>query len=120
MADCNDCRELPPECPAVSPGQTKCNRDRVNNVWIEGPDPATGEGVCLLDTMSECQVIYVLERDERARADLIRVTDDARLQELARIIRRLSTVETSDAEMKGQNSYCPFYSAFKGQPPFAQ
>jgi len=70
--------------------------------------------------MSDCQVIYVLERDERARADLIRVTDDAHLLNLANTIPRLPTIETSDAEMKGQNSYSPFYSVFRGQPPFAQ
>lgn len=125
MADCpqdpNECRALPPECPTTTAPATKCNGDRTNNVWIDGGNPETGEGgVCLLDTLQECQVIWIIERDERARADLLRVTDDERLLELGNTIARLPTINSSDAQMKGQNSYVPFYSVFKGQPPFAQ
>lgn len=124
MADPCDCTP-DPNCQALDPGcgaaTTKCNRDRTNNVWVEGGNPETGEGgVCLLDTVTECQVIWILERDERARDDLLRVTDDPRLLELASTIARLPTNE-DPAPVKGMtNTDVPFYSAFRGQPPFAQ
>ncbi len=60
------------------PFRTKCDRDTTNNVWLERGTPGA-IGICLLDTMTEEQVIYTLERDERARADLLRVTSDSRL-----------------------------------------
>jgi hypothetical protein len=100
---------------------TRCNRDRVNNVWIEGGNPETGEGgVCLLDNMTDQQIIWIIERDERAREDLIRVTDDVHLQEIARSIARLPTRDDPEPVRGMTNTSVPFYSAFGGRPPFAQ
>jgi hypothetical protein len=102
---------------------TKCNRDRVNNVWLEGANEDGEGGVCLLDTMSEDQVIYVLQRDEVARADLLRVTSDARLLELATIVSSLSKEQGGDQLQKMINrssESIPFYSIFRGRPPVAR
>ena len=120
MADCDsNCKQLEPGCGAPPP--TKCNKDRTHNMWVEGGNPETGEGgVCLLDTVTEEQVIWIIERDERARADLLRVTDDPRLLELGNTIARLPTDEDPKPCAGMTNTNIPFYSAFKGNPPFAQ
>lgn len=112
---------IDPECPLPT---TKCDRDKVNNVWVEGHDPEKGvPGICLLDTMEEYQVINVLQRNERARQDLKRVTSDARLLELAEKIPRLSETNTDDDLQKDHGNTTnagPFYTVFRGQPPFSQ
>jgi len=111
-----------PECPP--PPCTKCDRDKTNNVWVEGHDPEKGvPGICLLDTLEDYQVIDVLQRDERARQDLLRVTSDPHLLDLAVKIPRFPTTEEGDELQKdfgNTTSASPFYSIFRGQPPFAQ
>jgi hypothetical protein len=119
----SDCDEKDP-CVCAGPRTTFCDRDRTNNVWVECPDPLTGEGgVCLLDNLTENQLDWILERDERARADLKRVTSDTWLLNKAETVPRLSTVEEMDSiqtSMGRQKDTIPFYSAFAGKPPFAQ
>lgn len=103
---------------------TYCNNDRVDNVWIEGGNRETGEGgVCLLDNMTRDQVVYCVERDEIARRDLKRVTHDPELLEIASDTPRLDTREPMDVEqVQGSNNTDagPYYTAFRGQPPYAQ
>jgi len=75
--------------------------------------------------MTEEQVIYVIERDQKARIDLTKVTDDPRLLELARTVEPLPTQEEMDMHQKWFNrtdapASIPFYAIFRGQPPFAQ
>jgi len=116
------------ECP--TPPTTKCDRyvPGSKNVWVErgnSPNDVNAPGVCMLDTMTEEQVIYSLERDEQARADLLQITSDPHLLELAKTIPRLPTVEQTDVEQAELNQpnnsgSIPFYSIFRGQPPFAQ
>jgi hypothetical protein len=121
MSKCDDgCDQTPVTC--ETPRTTYCDRDRKNNVWIEGGDPATGEGgVCLLDNMHREQVVYILERDEIARRDLARVTSDPELQEMALTVPRLATKEEADTiQEKANANTMPFYTAFAGRPPFAQ
>lgn len=102
---------------------TLCNLDRTNNVWVEGANENGEGGVCLLDTMNESQVIYVLQRDEKARADLRRVTSDPDLLTLADTVPRLTTDRTGDVLQSGLNrnaASIPFYSVFRGRPPTAR
>ena len=129
---CN-CHQTPCQCPSepVDPIDpctpkpcTKCDREWYGNVWVERGDPSA-VGICMLDTMTEEQVIHVLERDDKARADLLRVTSDPRLLELARIIPRLPETEEMDRDQTQGNrnstpASTPFYALFRGQPPFAQ
>jgi hypothetical protein len=97
-------------------------------MWVERgdtPNDVNAIGICLLDTMSDAQVIYTIEHDEAAREDLLRVTTDPRLIELATTVPRLPVVEEVDAEQAVNNrtnepSAIPFYAVFRGQPPFAQ
>jgi len=117
---------LPPGCEPQH--KSRCNGDRKNNVWVErGPGANDGNciGICLLDTMTEDQVIFAVERDDRARADLLRVTTDARLLQIARETPRLPVTEEADNIQTRMNrnhaaASTPFYSIFRGQPPFSQ
>ena len=122
MSSCNDTTTTTDDTTTTT---TLCDRDRVNNVWIEGvTDPETGEGgICLLDTMTEAQIINSLERDEVARADLLRVTSNERLLELAAETPRLQTEEPEDQLQRETNKHSesiPYYSQFRGNPPFNQ
>jgi len=101
---------------------TACDRDRKNNVWVEGPVDSNGQGgICLLDTLCEQQVVDVLQRDDRARADLVRVTSHPRLLELAATVPHLPKTNDGDVLQKEMNqNTIPFYAIFRGQPPFAQ
>lgn len=111
-------------CPPPPRPRTYCDRDRKNNVWVEGMVDEDGNGgICLLDTMDRGQVISVLECDDVARADLKRVTSDPCLLDLAETVVRLPTEEDVDKlqrELGRQADSIPFYSVFRGQPPFAQ
>ena len=111
-------------CPPPPRPKTFCDRDRKNNVWVEGVVDENGVGgICLLDNLDRGQVISILECDEVARADLKRVTSDPCLLELADTIQRLPTEEEGDKlqrELGRQADSIPFYSIFRGQPPFAQ
>ena len=130
------CNQNPCICPSPAPC-TRCDRymPGTPNVWVEKASSGTGlvgpdavenvPGICMLDTMTDAQVIYILERDEKARADLQTVTSDLHLLELARTVPRLPVVEEADAEQALLNrpnepAQNPFYAIFRGQPPFAQ
>ncbi len=106
------------------------------NVWVERADVSadlfatatpdyTRTGICALDTLAESQVIHILERDDKARADLLKVTSNPRLRKLALTVPKAPTQELVDAEQLNQNrpnepSSIPFYAVFRGQPPFPQ
>jgi len=123
-ASLGDSLNTVPECSTEGEVCTFCDGDRIHNVWIEGGDPETGEGgACLLDTMDRDEIIYVLQRDERSRADLRRVTTNPELLAMADEIPRLPTAECGDQLQSSTNqnsNSIPFYSIFRGQPPFAQ
>lgn len=112
-------------CTCDEPVPCKCDGDRTNNLWVEGGDPSKGTGICLLDTLTLPQVVYSLQHNPRAAADLLRVTSDPTLRELAITVPLLSTVNETDAEQAELNRHdeagaIPFYAIFRGQPPFAQ
>jgi hypothetical protein len=82
-------------------------------------------GICLLDTLTEAQVIFSVERNDVARADLLRVTTDPRLREIAETTPRLPVTEQDDEIQNDVNrnntaASIPFYAIFRGQPPFSQ
>lgn len=116
------------ECPPAP--TTKCDRyvPGTKNVWVErgnSPNDVNAIGVCMLDTMCDAEIIHSIERDDQARTDLLKITSDPHLLELARTIPRLPTVEMTDAEQAQVNQpnnsgSIPFYSIFRGQPPFPQ
>ena len=121
MSDCS-CGLTPCEC-SQRPC-TYCDRDRKDNVWVEGVVDENGQGgICMLDTMTEDQIVNVLQRNDRARADLLRVTSDPCLLSLAQNVQRLPTTEPMDqlqSEVNRSKDSIPFYSVFQGRFPFAQ
>lgn len=121
------CNCSPCTCCCLGPAVpcTNCDRDRKNNVWVEGVTDENGNGgICMLDTMTRAQIVGVLEVNERARADLLRVTSNPELLHLASIVKRLPTQEEGDklqTEMNNNKGTIPFYSVFRGIAfPFAQ
>lgn len=97
---------------------TYCDRNRANNVWVEGADENGNGGICLLDTMTEAQVVGVLEVDPRARKDLKKVTSDPHLLSLADSVPELPETSELDDLQKNLNRNAdsiPFYSLFRGQ-----
>jgi hypothetical protein len=118
------CVEQRFECDCEEEHETKCDRDRKNNIWIDGGNPATGiGGACQLDTMTKSQIINSIQRDPRARADLLRVTSCRHLRKLAVELPDLPSVPEGDALQKEMNSNAdtiPFYHLFRGNPPYAQ
>ncbi len=102
MADCNPTPEVPVPT-------TLCDRDCSDNVWLEG-------SCCLLDTLTESQVVYTIQRNHQAREDLKRVTSNARLLELADTVPSLPTVEEGDRIQSEMNAgSIPFYTVFRGR-----
>lgn len=117
------CRATPCSCGVSS---SKCKSGLRDNVWVErGTGGENAIGICLLDTLSEPQIIDIVERDEKARRDLLLATTDARLLEIAQKTKRLTTSEEADLQQKWVNkneapASIPFYGLFRGQPPVAQ
>ncbi len=123
------CNQTPCACPPQRPC-TRCDLyvQGTKNAWVlKGPSPEDQKcvGICILDTITDAQVIYVLERSEKARQDLLAVTSDRHLRELAGDVPRLPVVEEADMDQALVNrpnepAQNPFYAVFRGQPPFAQ
>lgn len=107
---------LPEPC-----ARTLCDGQRANNVWVEGADAEGNGGICLLDTMELDQIIHSLQRDPQAKVDLLTVTHNEYLRNLANTTPLLPQGNEGDTLQKEMNqNTIPFYSIFRGQPPFAQ
>jgi hypothetical protein len=108
MTDC-DCTTTETEAPC-----TLCDGDTTDNVWMAGT-------VCQLDTMTEEDIIYVVQRDHRARVDLRRITTNERLLEIANTVPSLPSETPGDQLQRELAGPAPaFYAIFRGQPPFAR
>jgi hypothetical protein len=80
--------------------------------------------VSLLDTMTRdfagCwvteDVIYAIERNDKAREDLLRLTDCLTLRYLAENVARLPTGKEGDQLMSrfNQGDILPYYTVFRG------
>jgi len=103
--------------------ETCCDLDITDNIWVEGvvDVPAGKRGICMLDTLSRAQVIDILQRNPRAKKDLLRVTTDPELVELAQTVQLLQSTNQSDDQTKqSARQGLPYYTLFAGRPPFAQ
>ncbi len=119
------CGASPCSCGGGQPACARpslCDLDRKCNVWVEGVVDENGQGgICLLDTMEEYQVINSLHRSQRAHDDLMKVTSNEYLRNLARTTPLYPTANEGDTLQKEINQgTIPFYTQFRGQPPFAQ
>ena len=102
------------------PKPSLCDGDRTNNIWVEGGNPSIGNGICLLDTMTESQVVYSLQHNPKAAADLKRVTTNEALLHLADTVPLLPTTVEEDETQKEMNRHdepgsIPFYAIFRGR-----
>jgi hypothetical protein len=99
--------------------QTLCDGDRVNNVWVEGARPDGSLGICMLDTMEEHQIINVLQRDPKARTDLLRVTTNPYLRDMVERIPMMPGHNEGDKLQKEANQdTMVLYTVFRGVPPW--
>ncbi len=105
MNNDDDCGCPPPPAPGTF---TFCDGDTTNNYWVE-------DGVCMLDTLRVDQVVYALERNPEARADLRRVTSDPELLKMADEVPTLPSKEEEDAlQQTHNNDILPYYTVFRG------
>lgn len=112
----DDSSEVLPE------GCTYCDLDIVDNVWVEGVVDLSQNkrGICMLNTMTREQVIYVLQHNPRARRDLPRVTSNPDLLQLLAEVPLLPTINSGDVQQrKAARQGLPFYTVFRGRPPAA-
>lgn len=102
---------------------TCCDLDITNNIWVEGVvDVAAGKrGICMLDTMSREQIIHVLQHNPWAKDDLLRVTTNQTLIDLANSVKILDPRNQADVKTRqSARQGLPYYNVFKGNPPNAQ
>jgi hypothetical protein len=102
---------------------TFCDRDKYDNVWAPGADPTGVLNPCLLDTMCESEIVNIIEHDDRARADLKKITSNAHLLHLAEAVPRLPGVEEGDrlqTQINRSADSMVLYTHFRGIPPFNQ
>lgn len=126
------CNSNPCGCSPAACGKpcTKCDlyKPGDKNVWIDrgcSSADVNAPGVCMLDTMTDAQIIYIIERDPKAREDLLKVTSDPHIRGLVASIAMLPTQQEddkiqSDVNRNHSGNSIPFYALFRGQPPFAQ
>ena len=99
---CDNCRSAP---------GTLCDGDCADNIWFVN-------GKCLLDNLTYDQVYFVLQRNPNAKKDLLRVTTDRNLLELARQSRLImDTIQDDMSPYRVINNPArtlPFYTLFRG------
>ncbi len=86
-----------------------CTGDCCNNVWIEN-------GKCTLDNLTFDQVWFILGKNPRAKRDLLRITSDPQLIELANNT-KLVVDELEDAKVPERlvnKNTIPFYTVLRG------
>jgi hypothetical protein len=96
-----------PDYEDETPQPSLCDGDTTDNYWFE-------QGVCMLDQMDRSQVTYALERVEKARIDLKRVTTNQELHDLVDNVPMLRKTTESDEAMKMNKSTLPYYTIFRG------
>lgn len=111
------CANLCPTAPVNPdyPCSTVCTGDTSNNIWFE-PGPPGFPGKCKLDLLTYEQVIAVLQRVPCARRDLLRITTDPCLVELANKVPLLVPEQEENkavADRLMRNSL-PFYTLLRG------
>jgi len=88
---------------------TICTGDTKNNIWFV-------DGQCRLDQLSYDQVFYILSTVPNAKRDLLRITCDKNLVDLAnttKLIQPDSEADKTVTNLVNRNTI-PFYTAFRG------
>lgn len=91
--------------------ESLCTGDIANNIWYQN-------GKCLLDNLRYEQVEFVLQRNPNAKPDLLRVTDDPTLLQIAResslVISDIQDNLTPYRVINNPKQTLPFYYVFRG------
>ena len=91
--------------------QSLCDGDCSNNIWFVS-------GRCKLDNLTYDQVYFVLQRNPNAKNDLLRVTTDPNLIDLANhssLIQDPIEMDLSPYRViNNPKNTLPFYTLFKG------
>lgn len=97
------------------PPCTVCNLDTSNNIWFR-PGYNGHQGACKLDQLTYGQVIRVLRTVPCAGADLLKITDDPCLVELANKVKLIVPEKEQNAILSKRMSKgsLPYYTLFKG------
>ena len=108
--------------PGSGPNGSYCDLDIENNVWVEGVVDLSvnppKRGICMLDTMTDTQVVYTIQHNPQSRCDLPKVTSNPALLELLNRVPLLSTQNPGDASQKRHNQKgLAYYNVFRGRPP---
>ncbi len=95
---------------------TVCDGDKTDNIWFQ-PGPPGFPGRCILDELTFEQVYYVLQRVPQAKPDLLRITSDPVLIQLANDSRLVTDeIESNQkaADMINKQGTLPFYTLMRG------
>jgi len=88
-----------------------CNLNKTNNMWYQNNH-------CRLDDLTYGQVYYVLTRNPNAKRDLLKITDDRALIELANksglLMDEKEENAQSAARINNPKHTLPFYTLFRG------
>jgi len=105
MSDQDDCNN-----PCGGPGPTLCD------LYTGGPNEWIESGVCMLDNLRKDQVIYIIERNPKARDDLKKVTSCQELIDLVDQVTLLPDERQDDAQQSAFNraDCLPQYTVFRG------
>lgn len=102
--------EMCDPCKSVASG-TLCDGDCDKNIWYVN-------GKCKLDELTFDQVYFVLQRNPNAKSDLLRVTTNPELIQLAtysRLIKdQIEDDRTPYRVINNPAQTLPFYTLFKG------
>jgi len=106
--DFSDSCNPTPEC-------TLCTGDKTDNIFFVPRAPGY-PGRCILDEMTYEQVYEVLRRVPKAKADLIRITSDPTLLQLAQTTQLVQCpqIEADRVQRRLNRNTLPFYTLFRG------
>lgn len=118
---CGDpCVDIDP-CQDVNPDPkcgTKCNLDTSDNLWYTSDQPGYPGTVCQckLDQLTYGQVVFILQRNPFAARDLMRITNDPCLLELARTVKLVEPEQEENQRVTDRlmRNSLPYYTLFKG------
>lgn len=88
---------------------TVCTGDKSNNIWFVN-------GKCKLDQLTYEQVQYILSRVPQAKKDLLRITTDPKLLDLANSTKPINQEALDDAAAvkRLHRNTLPFYTVLRG------
>ncbi len=99
------------KCNCSEPRKTLCTGDTSKNIWFE-------KGKCRLDDLTYSTVIFILTRNRNAKSDLLRITSDPCLIDIANktrlVVPQIEDDARAAARINNPAQTLPFYTLFRG------